>query len=117
MITTSVQNSLINVAVMGEFTLADFKDFEQHVLHSLQFQGGVSLLLDLRDMVAYTLDVAWEEIRFSREHRYDFRKIAVVTSDEWAVWLAWLNRLLVDAEIQAFDDPDTALAWLQGEAE
>jgi len=113
MITTKVEGNLVSVSVLGEFTLADYKDFEQHVLYNLQFQGGVNLLLDLRDMVRYTLDVAWEELKFSRDHRYDFRKIAVVTSDEWMVWIAWLNRIIVDGEVQVFDDPGLALEWLQ----
>lgn len=116
MIAINAKDNLISVSVMGEFTLADYKDFEQNVLHNLEFQGGVYLLLDLRDMVNYTLDVAWEEIKFSRQHRYDFRKIAIVTSDEWMVWLAWINKLFVDAEIQAFDEPGIALDWLEGRA-
>jgi hypothetical protein len=113
MITTTIQGNLISMSVLGEFTLADYKDFEQQVLYSIEFQGGVKLLLDLRDMVRYTLDVAWEEIKFSREHRYDFRRIAVVTNDDLMVWLSWLNRLFVDAEIQVFDEPGIALEWLQ----
>lgn len=115
MIAISSENNLVSVSVMGEFTLADYKDFEQHVQHGIQFQGGVNVLLDLRDMARYTLDVAWEEIKFSREHRYDYRKIAVVTTDEWMVWLTWLNRLFVDAEVRAFDEPGIALEWLAGE--
>jgi hypothetical protein len=75
--------------------------------------GGVNLLLDVRDMIRYTLDVVWEEIKFNREHRYDFRKIAVVTGSEWMVWIAWLNSLLVDGELQVFDDPGVAMEWLQ----
>ena len=117
MITTAVQGNLVSVSVLGEFTVADYKDFEQHVLYDVEFQGGVNLLLDLRDMLSYTLDMAWEELKFTREHRYDFRKVAVVTSDEWMVWLAWLNRLFVDGEIQVFDDPGLAMEWLQAEAE
>ncbi len=114
MIAISNEKNLISVSVIGEFTLADFKDFEQHVLHDLKFEGGVNVLLDLRDMVRYTLDVAWEEIRFSREHRYDFRRIAIVTTDEWMVWLTWLNRLFVDADVRAFDEPGIAMEWLAG---
>lgn len=116
MITIATQGNLVSVSVLGEFTRADYQDFEQHVLYSLKFQGGVNLLLDLRDMVSYTPDVAWEEIRFAREHRYDFRKIAVVISDEWMIWIAWLNRLFVAAKIQVFDDPGLALAWLRTES-
>jgi hypothetical protein len=115
MIAINTRDKLISASVMGEFTLADYQDFEQNIVHSIQFEGGVNLLLDLRDMVRYTLDVVWEEIRFSREHRYDFRKIAVVTSDEWMVWIAWLNRLFVDAELRVFDDPSIALEWLEAE--
>ena len=117
MISTAVQGNLVSVSVMGEFTVADYKDFEQHVLYGLEFQGGVNLLLDLRDMLGYTLDMVWEEVKFSRQHRYDFRKVAVVTSDEWMVWLAWLNRLFVECEIQVFDDPGLAMEWLQAESE
>jgi hypothetical protein len=116
MIAIAVQGNLVSVSVMGEFTLADYKDFEQSVLYNLRFQGGVNLLLDLRDMIGYTLDVAWEELKFSRDHRYDFRKIAVVTTDEWMVWIAWLNRLIVDGEVRVFDDPGLAMEWLQAEA-
>ena len=115
MIVIKPEAKLIAVSVIGEFTLADYKEFEEHVLYGLK-SGGVSLLLDLRDMIGYTLDVAWEELRFAREHRYDFRQIAIVTGDEWMVWLAWLNRLLVDGEVRVFDDPGLALDWLATEA-
>lgn len=116
MIAIKTEGNLVSVSVMGEFTLADYKEFEQEIEHDIQFQGGVNLLLDLRDMVRYTLDVAWEEIKFSRQHRYDFRKIAVVTGDEWMVWTAWLNRLFVDADLQVFDEPGIALEWLESAA-
>jgi stage II sporulation SpoAA-like protein len=111
MITIEQSNSLVNVAVLGEFTLADVKQLEEHLLHAIQFQGRANLLLDLRDMVRYTVDVAWEEIRFSREHASEFGRVAVVTDDQWIVWSAWLNRLFTNAEIQVFDDYDEARDW------
>ena len=114
MIAINDQGKLISISVIGEFTVADYKEFEQHVLYHLK-AGGVNLLLDLRDMLRYTLDVVWEEVKFNREHRYDFRKIAVVTGSEWMVWIAWLNSLLVDGELQVFDDPGIALDWLNKE--
>lgn len=113
MIAINTRDNLISASVMGEFTLADYRDFEQQIEYSIEFEGGVNLLLDLRDMVSYTLDLVREEIRFSREHRYDFRKIAVVTSDEWMVWISWLNRLFVDADLRVFDDPGIATEWLE----
>ena len=66
-------------------------------------------------MIDYTVDVAWEEIKFfSREHNHDFSKIAVVTDDQWLTWQAWLSRLFIDAEICVFRDYDEAQAWVQG---
>ena len=61
MITIEESNNLVNIAVMGEFTIADFKQFEEHALHKLKAPGKINLLFDLRGMLGYTPDVAWEE--------------------------------------------------------
>ena len=112
MITIEQNDKLLNVAILGEFTLADFKQFEEQALLALKSPGAVNLLFDLRDMISYTVDVAWEEIRFfSREHQHDFNKIAVVTDDQWLTWQAWLSRLFVDADIRAFTYYDEAKDW------
>lgn len=112
MITIADNNNLVNIAVMGEFTLADFKQFEQHALYKLKSGTGLNLIFDLRGMLSYTTDVAWEEIKFfSREHNHDFNRIAVVTDDQWLTWQAWLSRLFVDADIRAFDDYSKAENW------
>ncbi len=116
MITIEQTDNLVNVAVMGEFTLADFKEFEDQSNYKLKSPGNLSLVFDLRAMIDYTVDVAWEEIKFfSSEHRHDFSKIAVVTDDQWLAWQAWLSRLFVDAEICAFADYDEAMAWVQSQ--
>lgn len=113
MITIQQNANLVNVAVLGEFTLDDFKQFETQTLYKLQSPGEVNLLFDLRDMIGYTLDVAWEEIKFfQRDHNHDFSKIAVVTDNQWQTWQAWLSRLFVDADIRAFADYEQALAWV-----
>jgi hypothetical protein len=111
----SIQNSdtYMNVAVLGEFTLADMKDLEQQVLLRIQFQGKANLLVDLRDMIGYTLDVAWEELKFTRSHARDFGRVAVVTDSQWLAWSAWIESLFTDAEIEAFEDYDQALAWVR----
>jgi len=113
MITISQNKHLVNAAVLGEFTLADFKAFEEQSLYKLKSPGSLNLLFDLRGMIDYTVDVAWEEIKFfSREHNHDFSKIAVVTSDQWITWQAWLSRLFVDADIRVYADYDEAQAWV-----
>lgn len=115
MISLSVENDVVSVSVIGEFTLADYREFEQAVLYGVRFQGRVSVLFDLRDMISFTVDVAWEELKFSREHRTDFGRIAILTDDQWVQWSTWISHLFVDADIRLFDDFALAQAWVRGE--
>lgn len=109
----SADGGLLIAAVFGEFTLADYEEFEADVLQALESaQTRVDLLLDLRDMTGFTVDLAWEEIRFARQHPRDFRRIAVVTTSMWVSWSAWISRLFVDAAFHVFDDFDAARSWV-----
>jgi hypothetical protein len=112
MIVTDHQPHRVSVAVYGEFTLADYKEFEQLVNYKVKFEGPVDLLFDLREMADFTLDVAWEELKFSRTHANDFNRIAVVTDSQWLTWVAWLSQISVNAEMQVFTDTDEAAGWL-----
>jgi hypothetical protein len=115
MIVTDHKSNLVTLAVIGEFTLADYKEFEELVNFTLKFEGPVDLLFDLREMAKFTLDVAWEEIKFSRAHSHDFRRIAVLTGSQWVRWSAWLTQTTVDADLRVFDEEADARNWL-GEA-
>ena len=112
MITIKQQDNLINIAVLGEFTLADYKEFEQIVQSKIQSADKVKLLFDLRDMLGFTVDVAWEEIKFSRQHEHEFGKVAIVTSDQWITWSTWLSRLFIDIDTQVFDEYEAAQDWV-----
>jgi hypothetical protein len=113
MIVTEHQDSLVAVAVYGEFTLADYKEFEEQVNYKVKFEGSVNLLFDLRQMADFTLDMAWEEIKFSRAHSHDFGKIAVLTDSQWVAWSAWLSQIFVDADLRVFADEEEARDWLR----
>lgn len=113
MIVTDHKDKLVSVAVYGEFTLADYKEFEELVNFKVKFEGPVNLLFDLRQMADFTLDMAWEEIKFSRAHSHDFGKVAVLTDSQWVSWSAWLSQAFVDADIEVFDDEQEARGWLE----
>lgn len=112
MITMDHQRNLLSVAVLGEFALADFKEFEDLVRAKAPAAGPLNLFFDLRQMADFTLDVAWEEIRFSRQHPHDFGRVAVLTDSQWVTWSAWLSQAFVDADIVVFADEVEARAWL-----
>ena len=81
MIVIDHQQGLVNVAVFGEFTLADYKEFEEVVNYKVKFEGPVDLFYDLSQMAGLTVDVAWEDLKFSRAHANDFKRIAVPNQD------------------------------------
>lgn len=114
MISLTMQGNQIAVTVMGQFTLEDYREFEQAVGYGVRFQGAVNLLFDLRDMLSYSLDVAWEEMKFSHEHKNDFGRIAILTGDQWLAWSLWINRLFMSADIRLFDDLGMAQTWVAG---
>lgn len=112
MITIQENDNLITVAVFGEFTLTDFREFENQVIYKSRRDGKVNVLFDWRDMVDYTVDVAWEDIKFIREHGSEFNRIAVITENQWQAWGAWVSNLFVDADIRVFSDYSEANAWV-----
>jgi hypothetical protein len=114
MIKLDTNDNQIAVTVMGQFTLDDYREFEQAVGYGVQFQGAVNVLFDLRDMLSYSVDVAWEELKFSREHKNDFDRIAILTGDQWVAWSMWVNRLFMSADIHLFDDLNMAQDWVAG---
>ncbi len=110
----SIQNegNLGVVGVFGEFELADYKRFEEEVARQLKAQGRVNLLVDLRDMVDYTVDVALEDIRFTRAHAHERGRIAILSERETVRWMALLSQLFLDADVQVFGDEAAARDWL-----
>ncbi|MGE5027156.1 MAG: STAS/SEC14 domain-containing protein [Betaproteobacteria bacterium] len=112
MVTIEIGSHLVNVAVLGQFTLADFRELEDAMAYKIKFEGRVNLLFDLRDMTGFTVDVAWQEIRFAREHRFDLWKIAVVAENRFITWSAWLAGLFAPGETRVFDDYNLAREWV-----
>src|SRR6476620_8122278 len=113
MITIEEAGNVISVAVFGEFTLADYKEFEEQVLHKSRINGTTSILFDWRDMLSYTVDVAWEDIKFIRKHGWEFNRVAIITENQWQAWGAWVSNLFVDADIRVFKNYDDAKAWVE----
>lgn len=112
MLTVEQQDDLVTVNVMGELMLDDFREFEAVVVGELEDYERIDVLLDLSNMTGFSIDAAWEDLKFTREHERDFRRIAVVTSDQWLTWLVWLNGAFSGAQVQSFPERQDAEHWL-----
>lgn len=115
MITVDHSQGVVNLAALGEFTLEDFREFEEYLFAQGLFDGSCDLLFDLREMAGFTVDMAWEEIKFTRLHGGDFKRVAIVTDSQWVAWSAWLEQLFVSADVRVFESLEDARAWLEGE--
>ena len=112
MITVDYQDGVVSANVLGEFTLDDFSEFEEFLIAQDLFDKRPALSFDLTEMAGFTVDMAVEEIKFSRLHGGDFSRIAVVTDSQWVAWSAWLEQLFVRADLRVFDSTDEARVWL-----
>ncbi len=112
MVVIEEQGNLLKVHVYGELTLADYRELEAAVSGGLKTAPKMRLLMDLTQMSGFTLDVAWEDIRFTRAHAHDFRRVAVVTDNQWLTWVGWLSAAFTDAEVETFDEQADAENWL-----
>mgnify|MGYP000218061403 CR=1 FL=1 len=114
MISIEEDRELLKVHVMGEFTVSDFKELEDAVTGELKLTPKIKLLFDLTQMSGFTIDMAWEDIKFTRAHAHDFQRIAIVSGDQWTTWMGWLNSAFTDAQLQIFSDIDEANDWAHG---
>jgi hypothetical protein len=114
MIVIEEEKDLLKAHVYGELTLADYREFEAAVGSELKTAPKIKLLMDLANMSGFTVDVAWEDLKFTRAHAHDFRRIAVVTHSQWLSWVSWLGAAFTQAEVKMFEDAGAAGAWLHG---
>lgn len=114
MITIEEGNRLLKAAIYAKLTLADYRELERAATEQLKKGTPIKLLLDLTQITGFTLDVAWEEIKFTQAHAQDFQRIAIVTPDEWAPWMGWVSAAFSDAEVMLFEDVAAAETWIGG---
>ena len=112
MITIQHEGSLTVVGVFVRLEIADFRRLEAEIETQLRLLARIYLLVDLRGMLGYTLDVALEDLRFTREHAQDVGRVAILSEDDAVVWTALLSELFVRADIRVFDDETLAREWL-----
>ena len=114
MIIVQEEKGLLKADIYAELTLADYRELELAIVNKLKAQRKLNLLLDLRNMAGFTLDVVWEDIKFTRSHPHDFARIAVIAEDHWTPWLSWLGTAFTDADTKIFSDPGAAETWAHG---
>ena len=116
MITIQHEGGLTVVGVFARLEIADFRRLEDEIESQLRLPGRLDLLVDMRGMLGYTLDVAFEDLRFTRQHANDVGRIAILSENDGVIWTALLSELFVRAQLRVFDDERLAREWLRSES-
>ncbi len=112
MISIREQDYGLNVALYNEFTLEDFREFENAALDAVVRVHRPDLLLDLSMLKDFTIDMAYEQLKFLRKHDGDFGRIAIVVDDVWIRLGTHISSLLTQQHPKYFDDVASAQKWL-----
>jgi hypothetical protein len=115
MITTDITPARVEMRAYGRLTLADCKVFEDLSNYRIHFNRPIDLLVDLRSMTGYSLDVALAELKYVRTHTHDLNHVALITDDQFVTWGAWLSQFFTAADICVFGTERAARRWLEGE--
>lgn len=116
MITIQHEGKLTVVGIFARLEIADFTRLENEIEGQLKLLGKLDLLVDLRSMLGYTLDVALEDLRFTGTHADAVGRVAILSEDDAVIWTALLSELFVRAQVRIFDDETMARDWLAGQA-
>lgn len=113
MISIREQQYGLDIALFNEFTLADFKRFEEALLKRHREQGSPHILLDLTELKDFTIDMALEELRFVRAHEHAFGHIAIIVSDIWIRVATHIASLFIHSDIKYFPNVQQAQEWMK----
>ena len=106
----------LSVRFAEELTREDFKQFERALLSRARTIHRPDVLMDLSVLQDFTLDMAWEQLRFVWAHEQSFGRIAIVVQDKWIKLGAHLANLLTAQHPKYFKDLASATIWLSEEA-
>ena len=72
------------------------------------------LFLQFEDFHGWDMHAAWDDLKFSLKHYFDFERIAMVGDRKWEEWMASFSKPFTKAQVKYFDrlDVDAAWTWL-----
>lgn len=115
MISISQESYGLSVVLYNEFTLEDFCSLEKALLTAIHNIHRPDLLLDLSMMKDFTIDMAFEQLRFLRNHANDFGRTAIVVEDIWIRLGSKIGNLLTLQHPKYFSDAVKAQEWLMNQ--
>ena len=71
------------------------------------------MFIDGSELEGWELRAAWDDFKLGLKHGGEFDKIAIFGNKKWQEYASKLASWFISGDVEFFDDPGKALAWLQ----
>ena len=104
---------MAKLQLQGQLAEGEYDQLAQRFAELIHRYGDVDLLVDTYELAGYTPQTLWHDMRFTSQHRNDFRRVAVVSDATWQKWLVNLAEPIVEGDVAYFTDYQKAERWLE----
>jgi len=109
-------DNVLWVKVSGKLSREEYADLVPSWEQMIARYGKLRLLFQMDpDFAGWEPTAAWEDMKFSLQHRNELERVAFVGDKKWEAWVAKLGALLAHAEVRYFgsEQVDEAARWLR----
>ena len=105
----------VYIKATGRLTHADYSILAPMLERALETVTApeVKVLVDAREFEGWELRAAWDDFRLGLRHGNQFSHIAIVGSLRWLRAASAMAGWFLSGEVQFFEQPEEAIAWLE----
>ena len=93
---------LLMLHVSGKLHKDDYTRFVPEIEQSLEKNGKLRILMEMRDFHGWDVGALWQDIKFDVKHFSDIERVAMVGDQRWEQWMAIFCKPFTTAKIKYF---------------
>jgi hypothetical protein len=105
----------LSLKAVGKLTHKDYEKINPMLDSALEGikDPKVKVFIDGSELEGWELRAAWDDFKLGLKHGGEFDKIAIFGNKKWQEYASKLASWFISGDVEFFDDPGKALAWLQ----
>lgn len=113
-----VDNRIVGLDFVGEITGQDYLSVKPQIEEVMKDKGGkIKFLMDMTRAKGFTLGAMYQDIKFDLEHYSNVGDTAVISDKTtYEFMVKAINMIYPGAKVYHFEDSQSALNWLKGQA-
>lgn len=105
----------ISLKAIGTLTHQDYQTITPLIDDALRgvANAKMNVFVDASEFDGWELRAAWDDFKIGVKHHNEFNKIAIYGNKKWQKLTGGMINWFISGEVRFFDDPNTALIWLE----